>query len=87
MARTGWEDMVEKIEKVVTRGGDLHPLEMVVRQNDVYNLLSRQHDSFVRLVKKQRDGKGHSSAAICQPAYQEACKDILAALAMRKGGG
>lgn len=75
MARKEWEAMVEKSLKRIKGpdAGFLYPHEAA-------KLLARQHDSFVRKVKKQRDGKGHSSAAICQPAYQEACNDIINSL-------
>ena len=80
MARKGWEGTVEKVAVESASNGC-----MVVTADDAVTLLARQHADFVRIVKKLRDGNGHSSAAICQPAYQLACDDILAALGKRKG--
>lgn len=81
MARTPskrWDRAIAKVERPDDWG------VQVVSTTEVVKLLSRQHAAFVRLVK---DLMPRTTIGAYNYARKEALRDVLSALAKRKGGG
>ena len=72
-----FERKVEKYRKAYELPG---ANAFLFTESDVAKLLRDEHRATVRMVNKLRLGKGNTQAAICQPAYQLACQDILTQL-------